>query len=143
MRSDEKGVALMVVLMTGLMIVLIASYALNFGYNQKKQIRSLAGTTRPRVYYLAQAGVMDAMWRIRKNISPPGVAVVTSGATSFNTTSYDPAPYYININGTVATGTTDTAMYSGTQESWSYIKVDIGPVDSVTKQRKIVSTGLG
>ena len=85
------------------------------GYNQKK-LSDAAGGRRAKIYYRAQAGVVEANWRIRENIGG-----------NFTTPAYDPAPYSIDVDGDTVNDCT----------------IDIGPVtNAATKQRAIASTGL-
>ena len=121
--NDSKGVALTVAIMVIIMLALLAGFVANFSYNQRKLLDSASGK-RIKIYYLAQAGVVDAVWRIRSNYTT-GIPGAPAGGFVSNP-AWDPAVYSIDANGD---GTNDT-------------NIDIGPVTSVTtEQRQIVSTG--
>ena len=110
---DSKGVALVVVIIIFTMLALMASFAMNLGYNQRRL--SHVGTgTKVVNYYRAQAGVVDAYWRIRTNqggiYTPP---------------AFDPPAYFLDVDNNAVNDTT----------------VDIGPVNAQGR-RPILSTGL-
>ncbi len=63
---NEKGMALTIVMVTLILLSLIAGYALNLSYNQHKLFGDSSGK-RIKIYYMAQAGAVDAEWRIRTN----------------------------------------------------------------------------
>ena len=135
-KLDQKGAALTVAIIFAMIIALVAGYVLTFGYNQTRQIETV-GVRRTAIYYRAQAGVVDAAWRIRTFSAPPGTAC------SLSADNCDPAIYYIDID-------TDTASSGETAES--DVKIDIGPRDtplvnigagdSNSGLRKILATGL-
>jgi len=113
--------ALTVVIIIIIMLGLLATYVTQLGYNQRR-LSDTAGGRRAKIYYRAQAGLVDANWRIRTNytasLSPVG---------SFLVDGYDPGAYQLDVDGD---GTNDTS-------------VDIGPVtNAATRQRSILSTGL-
>lgn len=127
--GNEKGVALLVVITFATVISLIAAYVLRLSYNQARQVDAVS-IRRTMNNYRAQAGVVDAMWRIRTNTIPPG------SAGSFLTPTFDPLPYFINVND-------DTA--SAGELAASNVRVDIGPVITIGNAigtRRIVSAGL-
>ena len=129
MKLNEEGMAMMVALMTGLIVALICTYALDLAYNQKRQLRTLAASERTKVYYRAQAGMVDATWRIRNNRT----LAFTGWTSDFNNANFNPPVYYIDI---------DTGTYSETNSATADVKVDIGIVNSATGMRSIDSTGL-
>jgi Tfp pilus assembly protein PilX len=72
---NSNGMALTIVMITLILLSLVAAYALNLSYNQHKLFQSSTGK-RVKIYYAAQAGAVDAEWRIRTN----AVAATCSGA---------------------------------------------------------------
>lgn len=135
---NQNGAALGIVVVLTTIIVLVGTYVLSAGYNQTKQIDAV-GIQRTKTYFRAQAGVVDALWRIRTNAAAP------AGPTgSFATDNYDPNPYYIDIE----TNTTSSTQTVGTSD----VMVDIGmkdtsavvvpAPDSNSNLRRIVAKGL-
>ena len=102
-----------IVIIVIVIMAFLATLITTLGYNQRK-LSDSAGGRRAKIYYQAQAGVIEARWRIRENIGG-----------NFTTDAYDPAPYSIDVDGD---GTNDC-------------DIDIGPANPVTKQRAIVATG--
>ena len=119
--GGRRGVALTVTMVIIVVLVLLASFTVNYGYNKKRLVDINSGR-RDTLNFRAEAGVVDANWRIRSNYT-----VGLSPAGSFATDAYDPAPYGLDVD---KNGVTDTC-------------VNIGPVTNVnTGQRSIVSTGI-
>ena len=118
-RNSEQGAALTVAIMAVIMLTAVAGYSLTLAYHQKKLMDTVSGK-RIIAYYRAQAGVVNAYWRIRTNYTTG-----LSPAGSFATDSYNPDPYSIDVDGD---GTPDTT-------------VDIGPKNVATGLRPIDSTG--
>jgi len=110
---NDKGIAMTFVIIIIIILAFLATLVTVLGYNQRK-LSDSAGGRRAAIYYRAQAGVIEASWRIRENIGG-----------SFTTDTYDPAPYSIDVDG------------DGTDDC----DINIGPANAVTKQRSIVSTG--
>ena len=127
MRS-EKGAALTAVIVLTLILSLIGAYALTTGQNQARQVNA-AAFHRAKIYYRAQGGVVDAMWRIRTNHILPA----WPAGSTFTDPTFDPPVYFIDI---------DTDMPSANLVAGSDVKVDIGPVNNSTGLRSIDSTGL-
>ena len=114
----SKGMALTVAVVTLIILALVAAFAANFGYNQKKMVDTSSRVRDTRLYR-AQGGVVHANWRIRVNntagLNPAG---------SFLNDAYDPDAYLLDVDGD---GTSDT-------------KINIGAVTNAgTKQRAIDS----
>ena len=117
-RPSDKGVVLTVVIVIIIVLASLTLYVTTLTYNQKKLADS-AGGRRSKVYYRAQAGVIDANWRIRTNYTA-GIPV-----GNFRTNpNYSPT-YSIDVDGD---GTNDC-------------QVTIGAVDASGK-RPITSQGL-
>ena len=107
-----------IVIIIIIIMAMLALYVTTLGYNQKKLADS-AGGRRAKIYYKAQAGVIDANWRIRTNYTA-GLPV-----GNFRTDpNYSPT-YSVDIDGD---GTNDC-------------QVTIGAVDASGK-RPINSQGL-
>ena len=104
-----------------MVLVLLASFAVNYGYN-KKRLMDIHSGRRDTLNFRAQAGVVDANWRIRADYTAG-----LSPAGSFTNSAYDPAAYGLDVD---RNGVADTC-------------VNIGPVTNAgTGQRGIVSTGI-
>ncbi len=116
--GDQKGVAITIVMVVLAILAMLAAYSLNTGYSRKR-ITDAASGTRAKVYYRAQAGVVDAMTRIRKDHTG---GLVPGG--SFTQLGYNPGPYNIDVDGN---GRMDAT-------------VDIEPV--IGGRREIKSMGL-
>lgn len=131
--GNEKGVALLVVITFATVIALIAAYVLRFSYNQARQVDAVS-IRHTMINYRAQAGVIDAFWRIRTNPIPP-IPGAPAGS-SFTTATYDPPPYFIDI---------DTDTVTAGQDAASDVRIDIGSMNATGDAiglRPVVSTGL-
>ena len=110
---SSKGIALAVALVTILCLLTVAGAILTLGYNFNLIINNMGGT-RSVDYYKAQAGVVDAQWRLRTNFG--GINTVL-----------DPPSYQLDIDG----------------DATNDVQVDIGPViDPLTQTRQIISESL-
>ncbi len=121
-RLNDKGVALTVVIVIVIVMALISGYVTVLSYNQVK-LANTAGGRRAKVYYRAQAGVVDANWRIRTNYVT-GLTPIP-GILGFRDASWNPNPYQIDVDG-------DSVMDC---------TVDINLPDGGGK-RPVLSTGL-
>ncbi|MCG3176029.1 MAG: hypothetical protein MOGMAGMI_00967 [Candidatus Omnitrophica bacterium] len=108
----ERGIALTITIILIIASALLAAAALSVGY-QYRRLREGVGALHTQAYYRAQAGVVDARWRIRNNI---GANYLLAGT--------DPAPYQLDIDG-------DAVMD---------VTVDIGAADG-NGLRQILATG--
>lgn len=110
MRSrSQQGLVLTLAITTILLIMSVAGAALTLAYNQRLLTDDLAAQ-RTRSYWYAQAGVVDAQWRIRTNFGGNYAPAM------------DPAAYSIDVDGD---GDND-------------VTVDIGVENSTTRLRPIV-----
>lgn len=116
--KNQNGVALTIVVIVLIIMGILSAYAMNLGYNQRRMQEQASGR-RIKIYYRAQAGAVNAMWRIRSD-----VAGDLTPAGTFTNAAYNPNTYLMDIDGD---GVNDTS-------------VDIGPL--VGGQRAILSTGL-
>ena len=66
-RSQNRGVALTIAIFILVMLVAVGGYMMSMGYNQKRMVDVSSGV-KIRLYYNAQAGIVDANWRIRSNV---------------------------------------------------------------------------
>ena len=57
--SNNRGMAITVVMITLILLSLLAGYSLNLSFNQTRLFQNSAGK-RVKVYYAAQAGVVNA-----------------------------------------------------------------------------------
>lgn len=62
--KKNRGVALLVVIVMISILSLLAGYMLTLTYNQRKLGLGISGNNL-KAYYRAQAGVVDAQWRLR------------------------------------------------------------------------------
>jgi hypothetical protein len=122
----EKGVVLGMVFLFTAMCSLLVAYSLQQGF-QHASLTTQVSRERTQNYYHAQAGVVNAYWRIRVNFTGD------IGGGSFLNATFNPAPYFIDI---------DTDTVHMTQTATDDIRVDIGPANPGTFLRPITSTGL-
>ena len=85
----EQGMVMTVVIILIMIITLLTGYVLTVAYNHRRLAGSVGGA-RMRAAAFAQAGVVDAQWRIRTD---PGGFFAAGGP------AYDPAPYNIDVDG--------------------------------------------
>lgn len=118
---NERGLALTIVIIVIIMLVIISAFSANVGFNQKKLIDGASGR-RAKIYYKAQAGVMNATWRIQNDYT-----VGLAPAGTFTTAAYNPGPYMLDVD-------TDGIID---------VDVDIEPlqVNNGRLNRQILSTG--
>ena len=88
LRNHEKGEALTIVLIVVILLAIISATLMTLGYNQRKlQQKAVGGQII--AYYYARAGVVDAFWRLQRDIGPGGEAdYFTTGAGSTAETVY-------------------------------------------------------
>jgi hypothetical protein len=121
-----------IVMMIIVVLTLLAGFAVNYGYN-KRRILDVSSGRRDIINYRAEAGLVDALTRIRLNATAG-----LSPAGSFLTPTYDPAPYQLDVDGGGTVNAT-TKICSADCD----VEVDIGPVtNALTGARSINSTGL-
>lgn len=113
-QGNSKGIALLVVIMIIVTLAMAAAYSMSVGYNQQNVVNA-AGGKRVVVENAAQAGMVDAMWRIRTGyrgtttyttapLPPPGFPVPPLAMTfDFSTVpAYNPTYFMdLNVDGTV------------------------------------------
>ena len=116
--GDDKGMAMVIVIVVIMMLAMIGSYITSLRFNQRIIVDGASGH-RAQAYYSAQAGAVDANFRIRTDFT---TGLVPAG--SFATAAYDPNPYTIDIDGDGA----------------SDVTVNIGPVNGAGL-RQIDCTG--
>ena len=115
-----------IVIIIVIVMAFLATLVTMLGYNQRK-LANAAGGRRVKIYYRAQAGVVEADWRIRENYLLNPALVNTGGGASFTDDTYDPAPYSIDIDG----------------DAVNDVTIDIGPkIGGVSGRRAISSVGL-
>lgn len=115
-----------VVVIAILTLTLLAGYVMTLAYNQKKIVDQVSGN-RVQRYYAAQAGVVDAQWRIRNN------STTELGGGTFTNSVFSPT-YYLNL----ATDSVHSNCASGDN-----VKVVIGAFGAeVPDLRKIQSSGI-
>ena len=111
-HKRPAGFALTATVIAILLMVILAATALLLASNMRQiQDRFLAGRTR--AYYYAQAGTVDAQWRIRTNLGDE------YGPAD------DPPSYTVDVNG----------------DGRADVTVDIGAEDPSTHLRQISATG--
>ena len=131
--QSDKGAVLTVVIIVIIILTLLAGYTLNFAYNQRRLTNRLSGT-QLKAYYRAQAGVVNAQWRIRTNFVTDIGGVV--GGNDFLNPAWNPDSYSINLT---------TNVVSHPPLATDDVLVDIGEVDTSATPakgfRRIESTG--
>ena len=130
--KDERGVALTVAVVIIIVLTLLAGFAVNFSYNKKRMV-DLGSGKHDVINYRAQAGLVDAMTRIRLNATAG-----LSPAGDFTDPDYDPQSYQLSVDGRGTVNAVTKLCSSGCDTT-----VDIGPVtNAATGQRSIKSDGL-
>lgn len=129
---DERGVVMTIVVISLLMMTMIAGFAALLAYNQNRLLGAITGR-RILSYYRSQAGIVDAIWRIRNNyvtgLTPGGVG------SDFTSPGFDPAPYGLDID------VNPPQMYSNVNNAAVKVRMDIGPVGA-NGSRSIDATGI-
>ena len=102
-RYSESGVAITLVLIAVIVISAFASYALMIGFNHRTVMNTHV-KNRTQAYYSAQAGMVDANWRIRNNVltNNAGALIITgvgAGAQDFTNPLFNPNPYCLHVEG--------------------------------------------
>lgn len=114
MRPRPTGAALTAAIVVITILSALAAFALSFAFNQQRLMNSLSrGYTK--AHFAAQAGVVNAHWRIRKNYT------TDIGGGSFANPLFNPPVYYIDI---------DANTISTIQNTNHDVSVDIGPVNT-------------
>ena len=123
--KKEGGFVLTAAIIFILMLVFLAMFVLNAGYNQRVMVNNV-GVTRARAYYQAQAGVVDANARIRTNYVIGLVGDTAHGSTgaSFLDPGYNPTPYHLNLDANPLTFSAAASVPTGYD-----VTVDISAVD--------------
>ncbi len=107
--KNKKGAVLFVVLLFSLLIASIMAYIAHMVY-QRTRLLDAVGVKRTRNYYRAQAGLVDAYWRLRTNHAPPGLP------GNFNDANFS-VQYYMSI---------DSGTITPAREADSTVMVTIG-----------------
>lgn len=108
--GGETGAVLFVVLLFSLVMASVMVYITRMVY-QRTRLVDAVGIKRTKTYFRAQAGLVDAFWRIRTNHAVPGAT------GNFNDPNFS-AEYYIDI---------DSGVVTSTRTATSAVKVTIGP----------------
>ncbi len=144
--KKEGGFVLTAAIIFILMLVFLAAFVLNVGYNQRVMTNNV-GLVRARAYYRAQAGVVDANARIRINYVTGLVAGAGSTGTSFLDPGYNPAPYHLDLDmnpPTFSAAASIPADYDVTVDISAVDKNNNGTdVNPLTGRRIIEATGKG
>ncbi len=100
-REGERGIVLTVVIIVTIMMMTLAVAILGLAVNQTKLANGLV-SSNVRAQYRAEAGLVDARWRMRANFT------TDIGGGDFTSAVFDPPAYYIDIDtNTVHTAKTD------------------------------------
>ena len=83
---SQRGVALTLAIIVIVMIAILTAWTLRLAYNYQV-LTSDSALKRTRAYYRAQAGIVDANWRIRNNIGG-----------DFTDPKYNPPAYPLDID---------------------------------------------
>ena len=131
--EEEDGFVMTVAIIFIIMLALLAAFVLNAGANRRIMADNV-GARRARAYYHAQAGAVDAQARIRLN--------TTTGLTpagSFTDSTYNPAPYYLDLSTNPPTLTTTApARYDVTVDISAVNKNNDGTAVSPLTGRRII-----
>ena len=90
--NDSKGAALVIVMMVIIMLTLLGGYMAKLNYNQRLVVDSSSGK-RARLYYLCQAGIVDATQRIQTN-NTSGIPALPFAGGFTNPNNFTPWPCY-------------------------------------------------
>lgn len=90
-RTGERGVVLTVVIIVTIMMLSLAVAVLSLAANQTRLSNSLAASN-VRAQYRAEAGLVDARWRMRVNFTDD------IGGGDFDDPDFDPPAYFIDID---------------------------------------------
>ncbi len=90
-REGERGIVLTIVIIVTIMMMTLAVAILGLAANQSKLASSLAASNI-RAQYRAEAGLVDARWRMRTNFT------TDIGGGDFTSPSFDPPAYYLDID---------------------------------------------
>ncbi len=101
--TNAHGFALSIAIITIVLLATLAVSVLMLGFHQRRIVRTV--THRTQAYYFAQAGLVDARERIRRNQAPD----------NFTNNAFDPPQYSLDVDGN---GVND-------------VLVDIGPEDAL------------
>ena len=158
-RHPESGIALTLVLIAVIVISILASYALVIGFNHRTVMNTHV-KNRTQAYYSAQAGVVDANWRIRNSpatntlANNAGTTVITgvlayagTGVSNLTNPGFNPNPYCLHMD--TANAATLDDIHANTQVVGGVtrcnpdtdILIDISEQSQVTNVRTIVSRG--
>jgi hypothetical protein len=99
------GFAMVFVMVVITILAMFAVWVTIQGYNQRKLLDVTSGQ-RAKLYYRAQAGVVEAAWRIRDNYTSGIGGVIPPGGFPANDT-WNPPPYSIDVDGV---GGNDTSI---------------------------------
>ena len=148
----SQGFILPFVLVVMIMLSGAALYVLSAAANQKVMTNQIA-QSHMTSFYNAQAGIVDASWRIRNNYvnalmpdttnpDPSQRSTGTSFDGSINplNNGFNPLPYYLDLSVTPPAPANPSGFYATEPTPWS-CKVDIGPVNAATGVRSIEVTG--
>lgn len=111
--NDSKGVAMVVVIVVIIMLTLIGSFMANYSYNQQRIVTVSSGRNIV-LQYRAQAGIVDANWRIRTNYG-------TNFTVAGNTASYS-----LDVDGD---GVNDTNVVIGAADAAGVRQIDATGLD--------------
>ncbi len=69
--SNERGAILFIAIIFSLVVTSVMVFTMNMAY-QRTRLVNTVGIERTEFYYHAQAGLVDAFWRLRTSTLPPG-----------------------------------------------------------------------
>ena len=152
-KLNSTGIALTLVIMIVIMVSVLAAAAMTLGYNQKR-LSDATVSNRTQGFYYAQAGIVDAQWRIRNNAlkNKAGVDVITgdvgSTGSDFTTASFNPKAYCLDldsddIHNSNATDNCDVSdeVKINISEVQDIINPPTMPASTIKQVRKIEATG--
>jgi Tfp pilus assembly protein PilX len=97
---SRSGFILVLTIIMIVILTLVAVQVLSLGAHQKRLADAVSGK-RMVAHYRSQAGLVDAQWRIRENVTalhPTGSLNSSSPSQDFADPAWNPPVYYIDLD---------------------------------------------
>ncbi len=114
---SQKGIALTIAIIFIIATMGIIALLLNMSFDYRS-LSDRVSSTKLKAFYAAQAGIVDAYWRIRTNTTSDW-----GGGLSFANSGWDPPVYFLDMGANPPT-------FSLTQQPGSDVRIDIGLPDA-------------
>lgn len=95
--KNHCGAALTFVIIILILLAGLVGYLASISYNERL-MKYQGGGKRAKIVYYAQAGIIDAMYRIRENVTSGLAPAPPVGGFNDLITIYDPDPYWIDVD---------------------------------------------